>query len=37
MVLVGPTGAAYLLQDGAAFNPDMVNITYTLSDLGLIA
>ncbi len=34
MVLVGPTGAALLLQDGAGDDPDMVNITYTLSDTG---
>ncbi|MFZ1702149.1 MAG: Ig-like domain repeat protein, partial [Pyrinomonadaceae bacterium] len=34
IVLVGPTGAAYLLQDGAGAGPDMVNITYTLSDSG---
>jgi subtilisin-like proprotein convertase family protein len=34
MVLVGPTGAALLLQDGAGDDPDMVNVTYTLSDTG---
>jgi subtilisin-like proprotein convertase family protein len=32
MVLVGPTGAALLLQDGAGDDPDMVNITYTFVD-----
>lgn len=34
IVLVGPTGAALLLQDGAGDDPDMVNVTYSLSDLG---
>jgi subtilisin-like proprotein convertase family protein len=34
MVLVGPTGAALLIQDGAGDDPDMVNVTYTLSDTG---
>ncbi|MBV9210584.1 MAG: hypothetical protein JOZ52_08145, partial [Acidobacteria bacterium] len=34
IVLVGPTGAALLLQDGAGDDPDMVNVTYTLSDTG---
>lgn len=34
IVLVGPTGAALLLQDGAGANPDMVNVTYSLSDAG---
>lgn len=34
IVLVGPTGAAFLLQDGAGDDPDMVNVTYTLSDDG---
>ena len=33
-VLVGPTGGALLLQDGAGDNPDMVNVTYTISDTG---
>ncbi len=33
-VLVGPTGAALLLQFGAGDNPDMSNVTYTLSDTG---
>jgi len=32
MLLVGPTGAAYLLQDGAGSDPDMVNITYSFAD-----
>ena len=32
MVLVGPTGAALLIQDGAGDDPDMVNVTYTLVD-----
>jgi hypothetical protein len=32
--LVGPTGVAYMLQDGAGDAPDMVNVTYTLSDTG---
>jgi subtilisin-like proprotein convertase family protein len=34
MVLVGPTGAAFLLQDAAGDDPDMTNVTYTLSDDG---
>lgn len=34
MVLVGPTGAALLLQDGAGDDPNMANVTYTLSDTG---
>jgi hypothetical protein len=34
LVLVGPTGAALLLQDGAGDDPDMVGVTYTLSDDG---
>lgn len=34
MVLVGPTGAALLLQDGGGGDPDMANVTYTLSDTG---
>ena len=33
IVLVGPTGAALLLQDGAGDDP-MVDVTYTLSDTG---
>jgi subtilisin-like proprotein convertase family protein len=34
MVLVGPTGAALLLQDGAGDDPDVNGVTYTLSDDG---
>ena len=34
IVLVGPTGAACSLQDGAGDDPDMVDVTYTLSDTG---
>ena len=34
IALVGPTGAAFLLQDGAGAGPDMVNVTYTLSETG---
>jgi hypothetical protein len=34
LVLVGPTGAALLLQDGAGDNPDITGVTYTLSDDG---
>lgn len=34
MLLVGPTGAAFLIQDGAGDDPDMNNVTYTLSDAG---
>jgi subtilisin-like proprotein convertase family protein len=34
IALVGPTGAAMLIQDGAGDDPDMVNVTYTLSDDG---
>jgi hypothetical protein len=34
MVLVGPTGAALLIQDGAGDGTDMVNVSYTLSDAG---
>ena len=33
MLLVGPTGAAYLLQDGAG-DSAISNVTYTLSDTG---
>lgn len=33
-VLVGPTGAALSIQDGAGDNPDLVNVTYTLADSG---
>jgi len=36
MVLVGPTGAALLLQDGAGDDPDMVNVTYTIVDGGAV-
>ncbi len=32
--LVGPTGAAFLLQDGVGQGPDMVNVTYTIADTG---
>jgi subtilisin-like proprotein convertase family protein len=34
MVLVGPTGAALLIQDGAGDDPDMNNVTYLLADSG---
>ena len=34
IVLVGPTGAALLLQDAAGDEPDMNNVTYSLSDAG---
>ena len=34
MVLKGPTGAAFLIQDGAGDDPDMNNVTYTLADTG---
>lgn len=34
IVLVGPTGAALLLQDGCGDDPDMVGVTYTFSDAG---
>ncbi len=34
IALVSPTGAAFLLQDGAGAGPDVNNITYTLSDTG---
>ena len=34
IVLVSPSGAALLLQDGAGDDPDMLNITYSLSDAG---
>ena len=34
IVLVGPTGAALLLQDGAGDDPNMAQVTYTLSDSG---
>jgi subtilisin-like proprotein convertase family protein len=34
MVLVGPTGAALLIQDGAGDDPDMANITYSIADSG---
>lgn len=37
IVLVGPTGAALLLQSGAGDNPNMVGVTYTLSDTGAAA
>jgi subtilisin-like proprotein convertase family protein len=36
MVLVGPTGAALLLQDGCGDDPDMVNVTYTFVDGGAV-
>ncbi len=38
MVLVGPTGAAFAFQNGGSFgvNMSMVNLTYTISDHGLI-
>jgi subtilisin-like proprotein convertase family protein len=35
IVLVGPTGAAYLLHDAAGFGSAMSNVTYTLSDTGV--
>lgn len=34
ILLVGPTGRAFLLQDGAGDDPDMNNVTYTFSDAG---
>jgi hypothetical protein len=34
LVLVSPTGAAYLIQDGAGGAPGVSNVTYTLSDTG---
>ncbi|HEY0547214.1 MAG TPA: VCBS repeat-containing protein [Pyrinomonadaceae bacterium] len=34
IVLVGPTGAALLIQDAAGDDPDMDGVTYTLSDNG---
>jgi subtilisin-like proprotein convertase family protein len=34
IVLVGPTGAALLLQDGAGDDPDMTGVTYSFSDAG---
>ncbi len=34
IVLAGPTNAALLIQNGAGDDPDMVNVTYTLSDTG---
>jgi hypothetical protein len=34
MVLVGPTGAALLIQDGAGDDPNAVNIDYALGDIG---
>jgi hypothetical protein len=34
VVLVGPTGAALVLQNGAGDGTDAVNLTYTLSDSG---
>lgn len=34
IVLVGPTGAALLIQSGAGDNPDMAGVTYTISDSG---
>jgi subtilisin-like proprotein convertase family protein len=37
IVLVGPTGAALLLQDGAGDNPDMNGIPYTLTDDSSVA
>ena len=37
IVLVGPTGAAFLLQDGAGDGTDMSAVTYTLSDTGATA
>lgn len=38
IVLVGPTGAAFLLQDGAGdFDTPMNNVTYTISDSGASA
>ena len=33
-VLVGPTGAALNISDGAGDGTDMVNVTYTISDAG---
>jgi subtilisin-like proprotein convertase family protein len=35
IVLVGPTGAALLLQDGAGDRTDIANVSYTLSDTAL--
>lgn len=37
IVLVGPTNAALLIQNGAGETADMVNVTYTLSDTGATA
>jgi subtilisin-like proprotein convertase family protein len=34
IVLFGPTGGALLLQDGAGAEPDMIGVTYTISDTG---
>lgn len=34
IVLVGPTGAALLLQDGCGEDEEMVNVTYSISDSG---
>lgn len=34
IVLVGPTGAALLLQNGCGDDPDMAAVTYTISDAG---
>src|SRR5207247_2046929 len=34
IALVGPTGAALLIQDGAGDGTPIVNVTYTLSDTG---
>jgi subtilisin-like proprotein convertase family protein len=34
IVLVSPSGAALLIQDGAGAGPDMTDVTYKLSDLG---
>ncbi len=35
IVLVGPTGTALMLQDGAGDDPDMESVTYTITDFGL--
>ncbi|MGH9968145.1 MAG: hypothetical protein ACREBG_09990 [Pyrinomonadaceae bacterium] len=35
IVLVGPTGTALMLQDGAGDDPNMINVTYTLTDFAL--
>ena len=34
IVLVGPTGAALLVQDGCGSDPDMINVTYSIDDSG---